>query len=206
MLFDILATISLIAVIALLNRFMNIYQSLLACMIRWKENVTLQHSLKTRTDRDLLAAAMFIPFCLTAYRFKLYCPGFMLKLDENAALGVTFGVMICYILLRVACRYVFRMRKTSGSTFETATESVRTYFIILSLLLLATGGILSFAGAPLTHIRNAMFWISGAMYLVFIVRKTQIFNSSCSLFVSFLYLCALEILPTGVLIASAVIF
>jgi hypothetical protein len=76
----------------------------------------------------------------------------------------------------------------------------------MTLLLIATGGVLSLVDVEISHIRTAMFWISGSIYTVFILRKTQIFLSSGSIFASFLYLCALEILPTGVLIASAVIF
>ena len=206
MLFDILALASLLIVILLLKRLVNIFPSLMACMIRWKENANLQISLKMRTDRNLLAAAMFLPFCLTAFRFRMYAPGFMDGLADNARLGATIGVFAAYIALRTACSYLFRLRRTPKATFETACDSARTYFIVLSLLLMSIGGCLSFIEVPLAHIRTAMFWISGAIYLVFIIRKTQIFHSSCSIFVSFLYLCALEILPTGVLVASAVIF
>ena len=206
MLFDILALVSLLFVIVLLKRLVGIFPSLTSCMARWKENVNLQHSLKTRTDRDLLAASMCIPFVLTAFRFRMYCPDFMLGFGEDARLGLTFGIFAAYIALRAACRYIFRFHKTPTTIFETATESVRTYFIPLTLLMIAIGGILSLTDVPISHIRTAMFWVSGAMYIVFLIRKTQIFHSSCSFFVSFLYLCALEILPTGVLIASAVIF
>ena len=206
MLFDILALISIIITISLLKRLVNIFPSLMAGMIRWKENSNLQISLKMRTDRNLLAAAMFIPFCLTAYRFSMYSPGFMEGFSENAKLGATSGVFAAYVAFRAVCSYIFRSRKLTESTYRTAIDSARTYFIILVLLLTATGGVLTFLEVPELPIRTAMIWISGAMYLVFIIRKTQIFYSSCSIFASFLYLCALEILPTGVLIASAVIF
>lgn len=206
MLFDTLALISLITVIALLKRIVSVFPSLMACMIRWKENINLQLSLKMRTDRNLLAVALSIPFCLITFRFQLYCPDFMEAMSEVARLGMTFGILASYLALRTACQYLFRIHKTPAATYETANDSAMTYFTILTLLLLATGGTLSFIGTSSEAIKTAMFWISGAMYLIFIVRKTQIFHSSCSLFVSFLYLCALEILPTGVLIASAVIF
>ena len=56
------------------------------------------------------------------------------------------------------------------------------------------------------HAKNAILWISALTYLLHLVRKLQILSSSCSIFAGFLYLCALEILPTGVLVTSAVIF
>jgi len=40
MLFDILALLSLLLVITLLKRLVNMFPSLLACMVRWKENIT----------------------------------------------------------------------------------------------------------------------------------------------------------------------
>ena len=206
MIFDALALVSLLIVITMLRRLVGIFPSIMACLIRWKENLSLQHSLKTRTDRDLFAAAMLIPFVLTAYRFRMYCPDFMHGVTEEARLGITFAVFAAYLALRVACKYVFRLHKTPNSTYESATDSVKTYFVILTILMMLTGGISSLTDSPITHIRTAMFWISGVMYIVYLVRKSQIFHSSCSLFVTFLYLCALEILPTGVFIASAVIF
>ena len=206
MVFDALALISLILVIAMLRRLVGIFPSVLECMVRWKVNISLQHSLRTRTDRNLFAAAMFVPFVLTAYRFRMYCPDFMQGMSEDVRLGVTFGIFATYLMLRLICKHLFKFSKTPNSIYETATDSVKTYFIILTILLMALGGISALTDVSLPHARSAMFWISGAMYMVFLVRKSQIFHSSCSLFVTFLYLCALEILPTGVLIASAVIF
>ena len=206
MLFDILALISLLIIITLLKRLVNVFPSLMACMIRLKENFNIQLSLKMRTDRNLISAAMYIPFCLLASRFRLYSPSFMDGFTDNGRLGVMFGVISIYMLLRVACRYIFRLHSTSETTYKTASDSARTYFAVLTLLLLVIGSILTFAGVHANTIKTAMIWISGGIYTLFIIRKTQIFHSSCSFFVSFLYLCALEILPTGVLIASAVIF
>ena len=206
MLFDILALLSLLLVISLLKRLVNMFPSLLACMVRWKENINIQSSIRTSTDRDILAISMIIPFCLTAFRFRMYCPAWLDGMGQGGRLGATIGIFLTYIAMRAACRYFFRFHSTPSSVYKAATDSVRTYFILFVLLLMAVGSIMTVAGAPLTTVRGAMFWISGAMYLVFIVRKTQIFLSSCSFFVSFLYLCALEILPTGVLLASAVIF
>ncbi len=204
--FDSLALISLIIIVALMRRLVNIFPSLVACMIRWKENINLQLSMKTRTDRDILSYALFIPFCLVAFRFRMYCPGFMRGMADDTRLWTTIGIATAYVFLRIACKMLFHMKATSRSAYSAATDSIRTYFIILTLLLVVTSGILSVFDMPLSHIRTAMFWISGTIYTLFLLRKTQIFLSYCNFFVSFLYLCALEILPTGVLIASAVIF
>ena len=68
------------------------------------------------------------------------------------------------------------------------------------------GGVLSFVGTDTEVIKTAMIWISAFTYALFLLRKTQIFSSSCNFFSAFLYLCALEIIPTGILVVPAVIF
>jgi hypothetical protein len=87
----------------------------------------------------------------------------------------------------------------------TAGNAAHTFFIILTLILLATGGVMAVTGADEHVIKTAMLWISAGIYMLFILRKLEIFISSCSVFTAFLYLCALEIIPTGTLVISAII-
>ena len=84
MLFDTLALISLIVILLLIRKMINIFPSLAACLIRWKENVNLQLSLKMRTDRNKLTCALFIPFCLTVFQYRLYCPQFLENMADTS--------------------------------------------------------------------------------------------------------------------------
>ena len=206
MAFDILALISLMIVITLLRRMVNIFPSLIACLIRSKECFNLEMSVKLRSDRNRLAFAMIIPFVLVATRFRLYSPIFMEGMGEGIRICVTSGVFITYILLRTALIYLVRPHRMKPGTYSTAGKAAYTFFIILTLILLATGGIMSFMDIDFLTIHNAMIWLSGGIYLLFLLRKCQIFMSSCSIFTAFLYLCALEIFPTGILVVSAIIF
>jgi hypothetical protein len=99
-----------------------------------------------------------------------------------------------------------RPKRMPSAIYHAAISTAHTYFFILTLMVLVVGGLMSVCGTELHSIKITMFWLSGAIYTLFLLRKLQIFSSYCNLFVSFLYLCALEILPTGVLITSAVIF
>ena len=205
MLFNTLALISLLIIITLLRRLVNIFPSLLACLIRWKESVNLEMSVKLSRDRNVLAVALVIPFCLTAFHWSLYSPSFMESFDKTAGLGITIGIFIAYILLRWVLTSVCRPKKSRKSAYATSVAAGWTFFIILTLLLMATGGIMSFIGAEPQSIKSAMIWISGAIYLLLLLRRIQIFASSYNFFTVFLYLCALEIIPTGVLVTSAMI-
>ena len=206
MLFNTLVLISFLICILPLRRFVGIFPSLIACLVRWKESVNLDASVQLSRDRDLMAIAMVLPFCLTAGRFSLYSPSWIGKFGADGRLGITIGIIVGYILLRKGLEHILRPKKMNAKTYKTACKSAHTFFIILTLLLMAMGGIMSFANAPTIDIKNAMLWVSAATYAVFLLRKTQIFTSSCSFFSGFLYLCALEILPTGALVASALIF
>ena len=206
MLFNILTLISLLICLLLLRTFVEVFPSLMACLVRWKESVNLDASVMLSRDRDIMALAMVMPFCLTVSKYYLYSPSWTGQFRADGRLGITIGMIISYILLRKGLEYVFRSKKMNPKTYRTACKSSNTFFIILTLLLMAMGGIMSFIEADPMSIRNAMLWVSAITYALFLLRKTQIFNSSCSLFSGFLYLCALEILPTGALVASALIF
>ena len=77
MLFDILALISFFICLLLLRTFVEVFPSLMACLVRWKESVNLDASVMLSRDRDIMAIAMIMPFCLTAGRFYLYSPSWM---------------------------------------------------------------------------------------------------------------------------------
>lgn len=206
MLFNILVICAFLVVLLLLRRLIGLMPSLLACVIRWKENLNLEASVKISRDRDDLTLAMIVPFCLVAFRFRLYSPGFLEGMSDNAVLGLYFVVFFAYVLLRFMVTMTFRPHKMPKRTFVTAVKSASSFFIICTLLLLATGGLMSFLDMPDADVCNAMLWVSAVIYLLFLIRKTQIFSTSCSVFVAFLYLCALEMIPTGILVVSAMIF
>ena len=205
MLFDILALISVLIVTILLNRLTNIFPSLMACIIRWKESVNLEASVKHSLDRDMLAAAMFLPFCLIVERSGLYTPQFLENTSENLHLAAFIGIFLLFCIIRKAISKILGPGKMNPKTYKTAGRTSFTFFIILTLILLLMGGVMNFIDTDPAFIRSAMLCVSIGIYALFLVRKLQIFVSGCSFFTAFLYLCALEFFPTGVLVASAII-
>ena len=206
MLFKTLALLSLLIALLLLKTMVGVFPSLIACLTRWKESVNLDASVQLSRNRDITALALVIPFCLTVTRFRLYDPHFMVGLNDNGRLGVTIGILIGWMLLRTFLEHLLRPRKGNPKAYGTARKAAYTYLCILTLLLMLTGGIMAFVDAAPETIKTAMLWISATIYAVLLLRKTQILISSYSFFASFLYLCALEIIPTGALVASAIIF
>ena len=206
MLFKTLALISLLIALLLLKTMVGVFPSLVACLTRWKESVNLDASVQLSRNRDITSLALVIPFCLTVTRFRLYDPHFMVGLNDNGRLAVTIGILIGWMLLRTFLEHLLRPRKGNPKAYGTARKAAYTYLCILTLLLMLTGGFMAFVDAAPETIKTAMLWISATIYAVLLLRKTQILISSYSFFASFLYLCALEIIPTGALVASAIIF
>ena len=206
MLFDLLVILSFLIVLLLLRRLVNIFPSLVACIWRYKENVNLEASVKLAIDRNIVALSLFVPFCLVVFRFRMYEPGFAEGMSDNSVLGICFAAFAVFVLLRAILIYAMRPKRMSQKTYKTANRSAYTYFTMLTLLLLAAGSLMDFMNVDQAAIRAAMLWISAAIYALFLFRKLQIFSLSCSIFVAFLYLCALEILPMGILVVSTLIF
>ena len=175
MLKDILTFISVLTAMLLLKSIVSLFPSLAACMIRSKE-------------------------C-----FNLFGTGFMNGWNEDIRLAVIVGLFVLYIIFRDAVFRLFRPQRIPKKTYMTAGNAAHTFFVILTLILLATGGVMTVTNADEQVITTAMLWISATIYIFFIFRKFEIFTSSCSLFTAFLYLCALEIIPTGTWVISAII-
>ena len=206
MLFDALAVFSFLIVLLLLKRLVNIYPSLMASLIRSKELINLEASVKLARDRDMLALAMVMPFCLVAFRFRLYSPGFLERFTDNQALGFYFLFFAAYLMMRLLSSWLFRPQKMPKKTYAVGNRASYSFFIVLTLVLLAMGGVLELLKVDESVVRSAMLWVSAIIYIIFLLRKTQIFATSCSIFTAFLYLCALEMIPTGILIVPAIIF
>lgn len=206
MLFDFLALFSLLVVLLLLKRLVNVYPSLMACLWRAKECFNLEASVKLARDRDVITMAMILPFCLVAFRFRLYEPVFFDGIGANAVLGLYLAVFVAYVALRFFAMALFRPKSLPQKTYNAAIKVSYTIFDQLTLGLLLIGGISDLMNIDELLVRDAMLWLSGGLYLLSLLRKMQIFNSSCSVFTAFLYLCILELIPTGILIVPAVIF
>ena len=202
---DISVLLSLLVVICMLRRILEIFPSLLASMIRWKESVNLFNSVKLSRSINMTALTMVIPFCLAASASRMYCPSFMESMSDDARFGITLGVFMLFITLRMILERSCAPKRRNQQMYRCACRSSYIFFTLLTILLISLWGILSVMNVDANTSRDAMLWLSGGIYMISILRKTQIFTSSCSLFTAFLYLCALEILPVGALVASAVI-
>ena len=114
------------------------------------------------------------------------------------------AVLAAYLLLRVIIYLILRPSR-GLEQFRVAHHATYTFFIVMMLLELITAGILSVCRVPDDVMRNVLYLESAVVYLAFLVRKAQILSLSCNPLRTFLYLCALELIPSAALIVSAVL-
>ena len=103
---------------------------------------------------------------------------------------------------------VYKLLETrvfNAGAFQVARKAERNFFVSLTFfLLLGTGILYAFRAAEGT-VRTFLWITMGVVYLLFLIRKGEILASVCNPLTTFLYLCALEILPTGLLIAACLL-
>ena len=204
--FKIVLALGLIFFLLIIRTFVGVVPSLMATVIRWKESLNLEASVKLSRDRNTVAACAAIFFCLTMITYDVYDPKCLQMLRPDAHFWVLIGIFGLFVAIRTFIEHTIRPRRIQAKSYMAVIRVSYSFLIVMTMLLLLMSGIATVFDISPEHARNAILWISALTYLLHLVRKLQILSSSCSIFAGFLYLCALEILPTGVLIASAVIF
>ena len=198
-----LAVLTALVVAFSISSFYYIFPHLVKCFSRWRWNFTIEGSIPLSRTRNAYALLSFIPFSLVASRYRLIDPELLGQLlPENwRTLGI-LALLAAWALVRALIHLIVETRTFNLASFQTARKAERTYFILLTMILLATAGIFYAFGAEDSTIRTALIVASIVTYIVFLINKGEIFASFCNPLTTFLYLCALEFLPTGMLVAA----
>ena len=191
---------ALILLVLELVDLLRMYPYLFRCVIVWKGNLDLEHSMSLARTRNTLALVMMVILCLVLDRWELVNPSFNAALPEEWHIAVVAGLLFAYVLLHSLLYMVSRFRSRTADYDSTLRHSVYNYQILLSTLLLVTAILLTALKVPQAAVRIVLLVETAAFALLHLLRSGQILASRCSIFVTFLYLCALEILPLGLLV------
>ncbi|MBR0052602.1 MAG: hypothetical protein IJP73_01725 [Bacteroidales bacterium] len=198
-----LVVASILLFLLILRSFLTVLPYLRDTVLRARGSAALENSVKVSRDRNLVAAVFLLPAVLLIYRYRLYDPSFLQGVGPDIRLLVIAGVFFGYLLLRYLLSRWARPRRRYDD-YQMAYRAGYTFFILLMMLALATVGILYLAGVDDLIINRFLLIESGVIYLIYLLRRGQILSVSCNPLTTFLYLCGLELLPTGLLVASAV--
>ena len=199
----ILVVVFLLLFLLFLQNFLHILPYLADSVFRARGSTALENSVRVRRDRDIVAFIFLIPFILIVYHYDIYSPGFIESMAPDPAFWTTAAVLAAYFVLRFLLTLWARPRRRFDS-FMDAYRAGFTYFILMMILILPTVGLLSVFKANSLTFRWVIIVEIIVLYALYLFRRSQILSSSCSTLTTFLYLCALEFLPSGLLVASAV--
>ena len=178
---------------------------LLRCLGRWKANIEIEDSLQLSRSRNLVALLLFVPMFMVVFRFSLYRPDFVDELPLLWRFPAVAGALAAYLLLRTFLNWQFKLGNYRNRVYTAANRSFYNYAILLFVLLAVLGALLSLGNGPERHVTLVLRLTALLFYLLIVLRRGQIFASACGPFTTFLYLCGLELIPTGVLVATAVL-
>ncbi|MCQ2180254.1 MAG: hypothetical protein MJY91_09175 [Bacteroidales bacterium] len=169
--------------------------------------ISLEHSVSVARSRNISAALMTIPFCMMCDRYALYPAGFLQAMPYGISLAATAGVLVAFLLVRhIIHMLVARPRRHDQEKAHAVHRVMYTFFIVLVILMLLTVAFGVVKKAPDASIRRVLQWEMIAVYAFAFFREGQILAANCNGFSTILYLCALELMPMGLLIASAIVF
>ena len=187
-----------------LKRILQLYPYLIDSIFRARGSAALENSVRIRHDRDVLAITLLIPAVLVMYRYRLYNPDFLQGLEPNLYMLSLLGVLLAYLLMRLVMYLLLKPRRRNEQ-YQLSHKAVFTYFILLMAVMLLSVGVMALVSCNDFIVRMVIYAEILLFYLVFLYRRTQILRLYCNPFRTFLYLCALEFLPTALLIVSAVV-
>ena len=206
LLFSILGLLSLVAVLISLRTFLSIMPSLVACILRAKENINLEESARLVRERNVVYLVLLVPAAIAISWYNLWCIDvFDTWLPEFRFL-ITVGMIGAGVGMKVLLARLMEPRGVNRKLYNAVKFSFRNFSVTATLLCLVTIGTMSLFGADDESIKSVTLCVAGGVYVIYLLRKLQIIASFRDIFSSILYLCALELLPTGIIVAAGVIF
>lgn len=190
--------------IAGLRDLLRLLPELLYCFSRPRASVSLEYNTSVVRMRNTAALISILPYCLLADRFGLFRPELWSAVPEEWSAPATVGVFLAYLLLRTVCSAIIRPPRLSGTAADAVRRSPWNYFILLTLLMLLTVGLLYIFRPSDTVVRITLYAETALFFLLSLLRSGQILASGFSGLTTILYLCGLELLPAAALAAYAV--
>ena len=198
---EVMLVIFILLSLLLVGNFIGIIPHLADSILRARGSTALEGSVRVSRDRNIIALVFVIPAIVIQYRYCLYYPDFVKEMAPSARLLTTMGVFVGYLLLRHLLFVWLKPRRSDA--YSMSHRAGYSFFILMSLVVFLTIGILVLFNAADATVRGFILVEVILFYAVYFFRRGQILLTNCNPFTTFLYLCALEILPTGLFVASA---
>jgi len=181
------------------------FPHIMDCLTNKRGSTRVEHSPSIARSRNYSAIVMALAWCLLADRFDFYRPDFLSWLPDWAGPLSMAILIIAFLTLRRLLLMIVRPHSLRSEEGKAAHRVPYTFFIVLVIVQLVTAGILLPLHVDDSVIRTVLLAEMIPFWLLSLVRIAQILGARCSGMESFLYLCALEILPAAAVVASAML-
>ena len=201
---SLLVAVSVLLFLLALRSFLNVLPYLSDSILRARGSAALENSVRVSRDRNIVAAVFLIPAILLVYRYRLVDVAWFGTLSPDMRLVAVAGVFVGYLVIRFLLYRWLRPRRRYDD-YQMAYRAGYTFFILLMMLALATVGVCYVLGVPDETVKTILLVETGVTFLLYFFRKGQILSLSCKPLTTFLYLCALELLPAALVVVPAAV-
>ena len=184
---------------------LRVFPQLWRYISRWKGNIEVEHSVSVARTRNTVALPSVLTIAMLSDYFRLINPGFGAVVAPSWHLLFTFGIIMLALLLRWLFYLCTPLRSKTSEYASTLRHVIFNYLILLSVLMLASALLLMALKVPSAVVRGVLLVESALVFLLHLRRTSQILSSRYGSLATILYLCALEILPVGILIFGCTI-
>lgn len=197
-------TVCTIIFVLTLRTFIHLLPTLWGGLWWEKMILNLEDSVPNTRDRNRLFAATYLPACFLASKYSIFHPSFLAPLGDGLnAIGIIAATAGFFLLRQI----IFVIIAASDPAVKcrkarVAQRSVMNFWIVGTFVLCILACILSTALINSDTVRYILIGFGILIYLLFIIRKTEILLSFCNPLKAFSYLCALELIPLAAMVAT----
>ncbi|MBP5626404.1 MAG: DUF4271 domain-containing protein [Bacteroidales bacterium] len=202
----ILCLVAVALMVVNLIDYFRLFPSLLYCIDRSHGAETLEHSLGLARTRTLSAIIYILPLCLAFDRYQIIRPHFWSAIPPAWSAPAMFALFAAYMLVRDLCYLFFRPRRLSGESYAALRHNPFNYLLLVAPILFVTMGVAAIFHLPADLTRYLFLGELLLVWAVSLVRSGQILRKRCTGLSTFLYLCALELVPAALLAAVVILF
>ena len=197
---------AMLTFLPVLPQFVNLFPKLWSGLFRTATCIRIEDSRKIQRSRDLVFWLSLPALVTLVWKSGLYSPGWTAGLNAPLSIAAVAGVIAGYGLLRAGLSHLLPFRRFSSKVREAAVGCPKNFWLLLMSVLFISAVTLGFCKLPDNTAHIITLCLTAALYLLFLIRRFQIFAYDSNYLTAILYLCALEILPTALLVTSAVVF
>ena len=201
----ILAVVAVFLLVLLLPELFRLIPHLLYCYGRARGAEALEHSLSTAHPRNLLAVSFLLPFSLILDRFAVLRPAFWSVIPPTWSAPATLSLAVAFVLVRAIFHGFFHPRRMNGEVVATLRHNLYNYLPLLLPLMLLVAAVLMIPSLDESVGRTVFRGLIAAVWGFATLRSGQILAAHGAGFSTFLYLCALELIPAALLVAVVVL-